>query len=428
MAQALAHNDQLGEAAAVVGAEAAHTRSYGARLRLQAAHHLWRVFDAQEVQAPVRSRRLARLAEHLSGQNVGEKALLCLRTWDATLRGEPAERALAVATRAVGLSYTDPDWGFELPSITALGYMYADQCDRAEELFSSAIAECQQVGWSGAHLSFGFNLLGLVHFRRGMLAEAERCGREAVRLADRVGPRLPAKWYAVGLLLDVLLARGHSEEALSVAEMHDFAPPYPNAVVFPDPQALYGRLLLARGRREEAIAQLTAAGERLEAKGILNPTWCPWAGHLALALAPDEPTSARALAAQSLRRAERYGTPTAKGEALRFSAAVSEDGDALVLLARAVETLSKSPNQYLYAEALVDFAIALRRCGRAERAAELLFEGADVADRCGAEGLAARARAEIAAAGLRPNEPRTTAQWEERTAEPHHADTGELRH
>ncbi|MER6568319.1 AAA family ATPase [Streptomyces sp. NPDC001093] len=428
LAQALAHNDQLGEAAAVAGAGVAHARTHGARLRLQAAHHLWLVFDTQEVQAPVRSRRLARLAEHLSGQSVGEKALLCLRTWDATLRGEPAESALAVATRAVGLRYTDPDWGFELPSITALGYMYADECDRAEELFSSAIAECQQVGWSGAHLSFGFSLLGLVHFRRGLLVEAERCAREAVRLADRVGPRLPAKWYAVGLLLDVLLSRGHTEEALNVAEMHDFAPPYPNAVVFPDPRTLYGRLLLVRGRRKEAIAQLTAAGERLEAKGMLNPTWCPWAGHLALALAPEDPAGARALAAQTLRRAERYGTPTATGEALRFSAAVSEDGDAPALLERAVETLSKSPNQYLYAEALVDLAISLRRRGRAPRAAELLLEGADLAERCGADQLAARAHAELSAAGPGPSELPTTARREERTAEPGRADTEELRH
>ncbi|MFF3514524.1 ATP-binding protein [Streptomyces sp. NPDC002573] len=428
LAQALAHNDQLGEAAAVAGAEAAHTRSYGARLRLQAAHHLWLVFDVHEVQAPVRSRRLARLAEHLSGQNMGEKALLCLRTWDATLRGEPAESALAVATRAVGLSYTDPDWGFELPSITALGYMYADQCDRAEELFSSAIAECQQVGWSGAHLSFGFNLLGLVHFRRGMLAQAERCAREAVRLADRVGPRLPAKWYAVGLLLDILLSRGENEEALSVAETHDFAPPYPNAVVFPDPQALYGRLLLVRGRRTEAIAQLTAAGKRLEAKGILNPTWCPWAGHLALALAQEDPAGARALAAQTLRRAERYDTPTAIGEALRFSAAVSEAGDTLALLERAVETLSKSPNQFLYAEALVDFAVGLRRRGHADRVAELLFEGADLAERCGAERLAERAHAEIAAAGLRPSGLRIRAQSGDRTAEPSRAGAGKVQH
>lgn len=410
LAQAFAHNDQLAKAAEVADAEAARAESSRARLRLQAAHYLWLVFDAHEAQASVRSRRLARLAERLPGKDIEERALLCLRTWDAMLRGEPAADMLAVAARSLGLSYTDPDWGFELPSMAALSYMYADECDRAEELFSSAIAECERVGWGGAHLSFGFTLLGLVWFRRGMLGKAEECAREGVRLAERVGPRVPAQWYAVGLLLDVLLSRGRVEEALGVAERYDFAPPYPNAVVFPDTQTVYGRLLLAQGRRQEAAHQLTAAGQRLEAKGILNPTWCPWAGHLAVAVADEDPRRARDLAAEMLRRAERYGTPTAIGEALGFGAAVADDGDALPLRERAVETLSRSPNQHAYAEALIDLGSALRGDGPTGRVAELLFKGIELADRCGADRLAERGRAELARAGLRLNGQRARAQ------------------
>ncbi|WP_371665077.1 AAA family ATPase [Streptomyces sp. NBC_01241] len=410
LAQAFAHNDQPARAAAVAGAEAAQAKSARARLRLQAAHYLWLAFDAHEAQASERSRRLVRLAEHVPGKDIEERALLCVRTWDAMLRGEPTANTLAIAARALGLRYTDPDWGFELPSLTALSYMYADECDRAEELFSSAIAECEQVGWSGAHLSFGFTLLGLVWFRRGMLVEAEDCAREGVRLAERVGPRVPAQWYAVGLLLDVLLSRGRVEEALRVAETYDFAPPYPNAVAFPDSQTVYGRLLLARGLREEAVAQLTAAGKRLEAKGILNPTWCPWAGYLAIAIAEEDPQRARALAAEMLRRAERYGTPTAIGEALCFGAAVDEDGQALPQRERAVKVLSRSPNRHAYAEALIDLGAELRRDGRTDRVAELLFEGIELADRCGADHLAERGRAEMAKAGLRLHRQRTLAQ------------------
>jgi tetratricopeptide (TPR) repeat protein len=410
LAQAFAHNDQLANAAAVAEAEAARAESPRARLRLQAAHYLWLVFDAHEAQASVRSARLAQLAEHLSGTGIEERALLCLRTWDAMLRGEPAADTLAVAARSLGLSYTDPEWGFELPSMTALSYMYADECDRAEELFTSAIAECERVGWGGAHLSFGFTLLGLVWYRRGMLGKAEDCAREGVRLAERVGPRVPAQWYAVGLLLDVLLTRGRVEEALRVAETYDFAPPYPNAVVFPDTQTVCGRLLLARGLRKEAEAQLTAAGKRLEAKGILNPTWCPWAGHLAVAVADEDPGRARALAAEMLRRAEHYGTPTAIGEALAFSAAVAEDGEALPLRERAVEVLSGSPNQHAYAEALIDLGAELRRDGHPDRVAELLSEGVELADRCGADLLAERGRAEWAKAGLRLHGQRTVVQ------------------
>ncbi|MFF7144753.1 ATP-binding protein [Streptomyces nodosus] len=401
LAQAFAHNDELAEAAAVAGAEVARAESPRARLRLQVAHYLWLVFDAHEKQASDRSHRLARLVEDLPGEAIEERALLCLRTWDAMLCGEPATDTLAVAARSMGLSYTDPDWGFELPSVAALSYMYADECDRAEELFSSAIAECEQVGWSGAHLSFGFTLLGLVRLRRGMLVEAEECAREGVRLAERVGDRVPARWYAVGLLLDVLLSRGHLEEALRVARTYDFAPPYPNAVVFPDSQTVHGRLLLARGLRKEAEAQLTAAGARLEAKGILNPTWCPWAGHLALAVAEEDPGRARALTATMLRRAERYGTPTAIGEALGFSAAVAEDGQALPLRERAVELLRRSPSRHAYAQALIDLAVELGCDGPAGRATKLLSEGVALADRCGADHLARRGRAEMNRAGLR---------------------------
>lgn len=410
LAQAFAHNDQLAKAAAVADAEAARAESPRARLRLQAAHYLWLIFDRHESQASVRSRRLASLAEQLPGKDIEERALLCVRTWDAMLRGEPASDMLTIAARSLGLSYTDPDWGFELPSLTALSYMYADECDRAEELFTSAIAECERVGWGGAHLSFGFTLLGLVWFRRGMLAKAEDCAREGVRLAERVGPRVPAQWYAVGLLLDVLLSRGRVKEALRVAETYDFAPPYPNAVVFPDTQTVYGRLLLARGLRKEAVAQLSAAGKRLEAKGILNPTWCPWAGRLAVAVADEDPRRARALTAQMLRRAEHYGAPTAIGEALRFSAAVAEEGQALSLRERAVEVLSRSPDRHAYAEALVDLGVELSRSGRTDRVPELLFEGIELADRCGVEHLAHRGRVGLAEAGLQLHGQRTLAQ------------------
>src|SRR5690606_13066656 len=127
-----------------------------------------------------------------------------------------------------------------------------------------------------------------------------------------------------------------------------------------------------------------------------NPTWCPWAGHLALAVAEEDPRRARALTARMLRRAERFGTPTAIGEALGFSAAVAEAGQALPLRERAVETLRRSPSRHLYAEALIELGAELGRTGRTDRAAGLLTEGIELADRCGAGRLAERGRAERA--------------------------------
>src|SRR5207247_2350381 len=105
---------------------------------------------------------------------------------------------------------------------------------------------------------------------------------------------------------------------------------------------VYGTLLLAVGRRKEAAAELASVGRRLDPRGFDNPVWCPWAGHLALALADDDPEQARALAERTLRRAERVGTGSAVGTALRIAAAVAEAPRAPALLERAVARLGES--------------------------------------------------------------------------------------
>ncbi len=74
--------------------------------------------------------------------------------------------------------------------------------------------------------------------------------------------------------------------------------------------------------------------------------------------------------------------------------------DQLVLLEQAVESLGQSPTGYEYALALVDQGGALRRAGRPQEAGEPLYMGLELAMECGADGLARRARSELAAAGL----------------------------
>ena len=54
------------------------------------------------------------------------------------------------------LKWTDEQWGFEVPVLVALTFMYCDQPGRAEELFNKGIAECESKGWRGAHLSFTY--------------------------------------------------------------------------------------------------------------------------------------------------------------------------------------------------------------------------------------------------------------------------------
>lgn len=392
LAAALAHNNQLKEAALSLAAEASRTAPGPGLMRLQAAHFLWEGMQATEDDGPARSARLARNADHLTGRDNAERALLTLRAFDAMLRGENAqlvvdlcERALVDGRPARGLGWTDTEWGFELPTMVGITFAFTDRLDRAEELFGEAVRAFEISGWSGAHLAFAHTLLGLVHRRRGRLAEAEGFLREGLRLADRAGSGLPVQWDATCLLVDTLIARGRTAEARRMADRYDFGPPYPSAMVLPDGPCVRGRLLLAEGRTEEAVAELESAGAALEPRGRFNGVWAPWSGDLARALAGTDPVRAAQLATRARVHAERFGTDTAIGEALRCLALFAPPEEATHLLAESVRHLEASSSAYEHAVARFEYGTAIRSPRELARAQKL-------ATACGAETLATRAQ------------------------------------
>ncbi|WP_411574760.1 ATP-binding protein [Streptomyces fradiae] len=391
LGQALAHSNELGEASATVAAEAARTPPGRARARLEAAHLMYESFRATEDDPHGRSRRLAARADHLAGDGDAERALLSLRAFDAMLRGEDAalvldlcDRALLDGRPAPGVSWTDTEWGFETPAMIGIAYAFTDRPDRARDLFEEAVRAYEISGWSGAHLAFAHTLLGLAHRRAGDLTRAEAFLREGLRLADRAGRGLAVQWDAVCLLVDTLLARGRPGEARELADAYAFGPPWPSAMVLPDGPCVRGRLLLAEGRTREAADELEAAGRASEARGRHNGIWAPWARDLARALAPDDPGRAAALADLARAHAERFGTATARGEALRCAALFAAPGEAAGLLAEAVRLLEASPSAYEHALARHDHGVATGSRAELARAAAL-------AAACGADALAARA-------------------------------------
>ncbi|MFE7172361.1 ATP-binding protein [Streptomyces sp. NPDC057616] len=404
LSQVLAHSDRLAEASDTLAREIRVTEDARVKLRMVAEQFMWDAFRADEPDHPSRSRRLTKLADRLKGRDLTERYIIGLRTWDAVLRGEPSHVALHHAERALagGLGWAEADRGFEVPVLVALAFMYADRPGRTEELFASGIADFEQQGWRGAHLSFAYTLLGYLRYRRGRLAEAEDFVQAGLRLAERVGPGTPAHWYAVGVLIEVLLARGRVAEAARTGERHSFCAPYPAAVVFPDVQTVHGELLLARGLVKEAAEELAAAGRRLEPRGIRNPAWCPWQLHLARAEALETPERAVDTALEALARARQFGAPSAVGQALRTAAEVSSGSARIKYLEEAVGHLERSPAAYELACALIALGTELRRTGRPRDAAEHLYRGLDAAVQCGADGLVETARDELAAAGLRP--------------------------
>ncbi|MEU3791434.1 AAA family ATPase [Streptomyces fructofermentans] len=405
LSQVLAHSDRLREASETLAQEIKVTGDARVRLRMQSEQFMWDAFRADEPDSPSRSRRLTRLADRLTGRDLTERYVIGLRAWDATLRGEPAHIGVGHAERALagGIGWAEADRGFEVPVLVALTFMYADRPGRTEELFAAGIADFERQGWYGGHLSFGYSLLAYVRYRRGRLAEAEDFGRAGLRLAERVGPDTPAHWYAVGILIEILLARGRLAEAAQTAEDYNFAAPFPAAVVFPDAQAVYGELLLARGLTKEAVAELSSAGRRLDPRGMRNPSWCPWQLHLARAQLHEAPELAEATALEAVSRARQFGAPSAIGQALRAAADVTCPGPARVeLLEESVSHLERSPAAYELACALVSLGTELRKAGRPRESAERLYRGLEAAVQCGADGLVETARDQLAAAGLRP--------------------------
>ncbi|MET9745904.1 AAA family ATPase [Streptomyces ardesiacus] len=396
LSQALLHNDQLEEAVRTVEAEAARTPDPSARLRLQAAQYMWEGIHAGETSSPRRSARLAELAATCTGRDNAERALLILRGFDAMTHGESAEEVVELCDRALvngrlapGLGWTDTEWGLELPMMLASSYAYADRLDRAEALFTEALRSYESAGWSGGHLALAHAYVGLGHRRRGRLRDAEQSLRASLRIAERVGRGLPLYWSATCNLVDTLLARGHVEEARTVADQYVFAPPYPSTIVLPDPRTVRGRLLLATGRTKEGVNELEAAEKAAAARGRHNPVVIPWATELARALAAEDPARAARLATDARRQAERFGTDTAIGEALRCAAALETGQRAVRLAAQAVTYLEASPCQYEHAAARVEYGIAARSAAELNR-------GMALADSCGADGLVARAREALA--------------------------------
>lgn len=392
LSQALLHNDQLEDAVRTVDAEAARLGPGPGRLRLRAVHYMWEGLHPGEEHLPERSEELAALAATCTGRDNSERVLLILRGFDLMMRGDNAEEVVEYCDRALvgghlppGLGWTDTEWGIEPLLMLATAYAYADRLDRAESLYAQALHAYDSAGWGGGHLALAHAYVGLGRRRRGRLQDAEASLRASLRIAERVGRGLPLYWTTTCNLVDTLLARGHVDEAWEIAERYGFAPPYPSTIVLPDPRSVRGRLLLATGRREEGINELEAAEKAAVARGHHNTVVASWAGDLARALAGEDPRRAADLAVAVRRQAERCGTDTAIGEALRVAAALQTGQRATALHAQAVACLEKSPCAYEHAAARVEYGIALRS------AAELR-KGLALARSCGADGLVAQAR------------------------------------
>ena len=374
-----------------------------ARVRLAAGGHddLARIVESVELisayfgadvpGAEERFRAHRTLAPEAGG---GESVLAAAASYDWIYRGGSARECADLASEAVERA-AQMEFDTGLTWIVANVVLVAADRPEAMVMWDRALARAhRQGGMFGVmtvHLWRGFAQL-----RYGELAEAEsslRAGVEQIKLLR--GATLD---YAHGLLATALLEQGRVEEA--ERQLQQIDPPTGKG----DGALLWRvaeiELMLANDRPAEALG-----AARLHAEA------CAWRTNPAFA--PSRALEARALAAlgraeeaeeilrDDLELARRWGADGTVGRALRLLGEV-RGAEGVGELESSIELLEGSPMKLDLAKALLALGTARRAAGQPDEAREPLRRAYELAELCGAEGLASAVRAELRTAGVRP--------------------------
>lgn len=314
---------------------------------------------------------------------------LRLAAGDPRLR--PYESALEVSS-----------WAYNL---AAMALEWSDCIEEADRSLSLALAESRRRGDAPQAAMF-IACLARITFRSGRLPESESYCRLSEEL--RAGMANSAAFPFV--LFDVLAEQGRVEEADRLIQTVPALGGAQNVAIV---ELMRGRIALAAGRPEAALEDLVRAGETLELLELRHPNFVPWRAHaVAAARQSGQIALARRYAEEDLEISRRSEVASAIGRALLSCALVAGDlaGDrakARSLLEESCETLAGSPCRLDEAHSVVELGVLLRAEDR-PGAREWLRRGLDLAHRCSATLLAARAHRELVAAGGRPRRPVTS--------------------
>jgi ATP/maltotriose-dependent transcriptional regulator MalT len=313
-------------------------------------------------------------------------ALDALHT-DAASADRAAELALRAATLNAGLDV--PALGILAAAMSVL--IALDRVDPAWEVLDRAIVDARRRG-SLLHLGEAMTFRAMLGHRCGRLADAEADVRVADRVAAEAAGPAARRWTAAGLAR-CLVERGEPAEAEDV--LREAAARGELSVLL----EARGHLRAAQGRPQDAAVDFLAAGARAE-RQLSHPGLVEWRPAAALALRQvGRVDQARRLVADATDLAQHFGVRRALGLALRAHGLVEGSLDAL---GESVEVLASTRARLEHARALVDLGAALRRANCRSDARTRLEDGMRLAHECGATALQARARTELAAAGVRP--------------------------
>jgi DNA-binding CsgD family transcriptional regulator len=288
------------------------------------------------------------------------------------------------------------NWDVRAPGLWVL--IHTEGFDAVGEVLEGMRAEVHRSG-SVRGLFVTFVTLGLLKLRLGTLPEADaatRVGLHVAQAAD-LAHGLP---LVATVLAEIAIEAGQLDEAQALLEL----PPGVRTVWIP---AARGHLRLAQDRPEEALAEFEACRALLSAdvwglemrdNGYVHAR----SGAAQALLRLGERERACEMAQAELADARAFAAPRALGIALRATGLARGGEQGLELLAESTAVLRSSPALLERAHSLAELGAALRRAGQRAAAREPLAEALDLAARCGARPLAARAREELQATGARP--------------------------
>jgi DNA-binding CsgD family transcriptional regulator len=207
----------------------------------------------------------------------------------------------------------------------------------------------------------------------------------------------------VGFLVDALIERGELDEAQAALDRSGIGEEVAGEMLAQAYLVARRRLRFARGRIDDAVADLAELGRMAAGDGwsvtVGTPTFRTYLAPALAALGDED--RARALAVEEVALARAWGAPRAIGTALRVQGIVDVGSLRIELLREAAEVLATAAARLEHARALADLGAALRRAGQASAARDPLTEAIDLAHRCGAWPLVAFAQDELAATGHR---------------------------
>jgi DNA-binding CsgD family transcriptional regulator len=330
----------------------------------------------------------------------GSDAVAAIIGNEAAYRGriDTARHELARARRGHRLLGERGAGGWAVPMLLGLPIII-DELDQAQELIDEAERAGRASGSALATLT-ALTCAAWLRARRGDLIGAEVDLATVLSLGQETGMAMLVANVSL-YLIDVLLERDGAAPAAAVIENMavppEFLPTWSGAMLI----EARGRLRLAHGAREAAIADLRDAGATASALGF-GPTITGWRSALALALLGDAPDEAAALVQEELRLARASGLVRPQTVALRTLGILHGRQDAGVAYLRESVTLSEAgPSPLEHARSLVALGSALRRGNQVRQARAALNAGLDLASACGAERLRSEAQQELLAAGGR---------------------------